>query len=154
MVGKSCWVAILEVTSEYFFNNIPIFIEKNDPYTLRFNVKPIVILNPKYYVPFRIPPVWEVLSFTKKMPINSSIVFYKNSLNKFPSGDGEILEKIIIDQDIKKYEYPQKTLKTPKKNISITKATPNNKQTTIPKVINDGSGNETYPDTSSLREVL
>jgi hypothetical protein len=43
-------------------------------------------------------------------------------------------------------------LKTPKGKISITKSTPNYIQTTIPKVIKDGSRNETYPDSSSLRE--
>ena len=152
MVGKSCWVAILEVMSDYFFDSTPIFIEQDDPYTLRFNVKPIVILDPKYYIPFRNPLVWDALSFTKGLPINSSIVFYKNSLNKFPGGDGEALQEIIFRQVENKTEYPQKKLK-PSKSITATlKPNTYKTQKPKPKVIKEGNGTEANLDSGSLRE--
>ena len=42
MTKLSRWIGILEVASEVFQDDTPIFYEKDDPFVARFKVKPLV----------------------------------------------------------------------------------------------------------------
>ena len=43
------FIGILEITSNFFIDSKPIFTQEDDPFTLRFKVKPIAWLNAIWY---------------------------------------------------------------------------------------------------------
>ena len=60
MTRVSRWCGVLEVESGPFDDDTPMF-GTDDPFPVRFNVKPIVILDPESAVPIRQPQVWQAL---------------------------------------------------------------------------------------------
>jgi predicted RNA-binding protein len=100
MTKLSRWVGILEVTSEYFRDDAPIFYGANDPFVIRFKVRPIVWLTKDRAIPIREDNVWNKLSFTKDWDKASSHWTGKlrNSLNPLNTADGEFLEGLIRSQ--------------------------------------------------------
>lgn len=94
------WVGILEVISEYFRDDEPIFHTTNDPFIIRFNVKPIVWLPKEKSIPIRDERVWNRLSFTKNVDRSSPLWTGKlrNSLNILNDNDGQFLEQFILSQ--------------------------------------------------------
>ncbi len=97
MVKLSRWIGILEVTSTYFKDNTPIFYPTNDPFIIRFKVKPILWLPKEKGIPIHDDQVWKKLSFTKDMTIKSSAWTGKIrcSLNALESSDGQFLEELL-----------------------------------------------------------
>lgn len=105
----SRWVGVLEVTSKYFIDDTPIFTETDDPYVIRFNVKPVSwIDNLENGVPVDDKIIWNNLTFTKELPKKSlkwtSMV--RGSLRKLNESDGEFLVKTLIEQSEKLKSYP------------------------------------------------
>lgn len=100
MTKLSRWFGILEVTSEYFKDNTPIFYTSNDPFIIRFKVRPLVWLSKEKAIPIREDGVWNSLSFTKGYDKNSSHWTGKlrNSLNSLDEGDARFLEQFLIAQ--------------------------------------------------------
>ena len=100
MTKLSRWVGILEVESEYFQDDSPIFYPTDDPFVIRFNVKPIAWLPKEKALPIRESRIWDNLSFTQGYDINSSFWTGKlrNSLNPLDEKDGELLEQAILMQ--------------------------------------------------------
>lgn len=96
----SRWVGVLEVTSEAFKDSTPLFLGEDDPFIIRFKVKPLVWLEKEKGVPIREDKVWNTLSFTKGSDKNSSQWTGKvrASLGQLTGGDGPFLEKLIFDQ--------------------------------------------------------
>ena len=103
----SRWVGILEVTSEYFESDTPLFYSEDDPFVIRFHVKPLVWLPKEKAVPIREDHVWEALSFTQSHDKNSSHWTGKmrNSLNLLSVGDGRFLEELLERQKIDGHIY-------------------------------------------------
>lgn len=108
------WVGILEVESKYFKDNSPIFYPTDDPFIIRFKVKPIAWLSKEKAIPIRSEEIWNHLSFTKGYDVNSSFWTGKlrNSLNALDDKDGKFLEDTILGQvknnitfDIDEQEY-------------------------------------------------
>lgn len=97
----SRWVGVLEVESESFENSDPIFYGQNDPFVIRFKVKPVVWLPKEKAIPIRDSSVWDVLSFTKDIEKNSSAWTGKlrSSLNQLEHHDGQHLERLLIKQE-------------------------------------------------------
>lgn len=93
------WVGILEVESECFEDKTPIY-SPEDPFIVRFKVRPIVWLSMEKAIPIREGFVWNSLSFTKGIDIKSSKWTGKlrNSLNPLIENDGLFLETEIINQ--------------------------------------------------------
>lgn len=58
MTKLSRWVGVLEVIGESFEDDTPIFLEDNDPFTIRFKVKPIVWLEKDDTIPIREDQIW------------------------------------------------------------------------------------------------
>ena len=103
----SCWVGILEVTSEYFESDTPIFYSEDDPFVIRFRVKPLVWLPKENAVPIHDNHIWETLSFTQNYDKNSTHWTGKirNSLNLLSNEDGRFLEELLERQEIDRQTY-------------------------------------------------
>lgn len=101
MTKLSRWVGILEVTSEVFQDDTPLFLEDSDPFTVRFLVKPLVWLAKDKAIPVHEDHVWNQLSFTSGHAKNSSTWTGKlrSSLSQIDAKDAVFLEKLLLDQD-------------------------------------------------------
>lgn len=122
------FIGVLEITSNPFVENTPIFSDTEDPFILRFKVKPIVWLPLEKGIPVHEDIIWNNLSFTKGLQKDSNrwtfMVF--SSPRKWPKEDCEYLEKILLQQDIQKKDYPfsendEKKIKSSKIRISNKK---------------------------------
>lgn len=100
MVKLSRWIGILEVTSTYYKDSTPLFYDNNDPYVIRFRVKPIIWLQKEKSIPIHEEKVWSKLSFTKDVdPKGSSWTgIIRNSLNMLDNEDGQYLEELLTAQ--------------------------------------------------------
>lgn len=98
MVKLSRWIGVLEVVSLYFKNDSPLFYPNNDPYVIRFKVRPIVWLPKEKSIPIHEDKVWKTLSFTKDAEKGSSkwTGIIRSSLNMLNDSDGQFLEQLIL----------------------------------------------------------
>jgi hypothetical protein len=62
MTKLSRWMGVLEVTSDYFKDDTPLFYSTNDPFVIRFKVKPLAWLPKEKAIPIRDERVWNRLS--------------------------------------------------------------------------------------------
>jgi hypothetical protein len=97
MTKLSRWVGVLEVTSECFTDNTPIFYAADDPFVVRFRVNPLVWLPKDKLIPIHDERVWDHLTFTKDLAKNSLAWTGKvrGSLSKLDEDDGRYLETLI-----------------------------------------------------------
>jgi len=100
MTKISRWIGILEVISPYFKDDTPLFYPSDDPFIIRFKVKPVAWLPKEKTLPIRDKRIWDNLSFTKGYDINSSFWTGKlrASLNQLDEQDGVFLEQAILSQ--------------------------------------------------------
>jgi predicted RNA-binding protein len=100
MTKFSRWVGVLEVCSECFGDSTPIFYPEDDPFTIRFKVKPLVWLPKEQTVPIREPRMWENLSFTKDCDPSSGqwTGRIRSSLRQMSDEDGSIIEQLLLEQ--------------------------------------------------------
>jgi len=61
----SRWTGILEVIEGPFEDDTPLFVSDEDPFVVRFRVKPVLWLGRDNAIPMDIPELWKALSFTK-----------------------------------------------------------------------------------------
>lgn len=89
----SRWVGVLEVTSKWFEDSKPIFVERDDPFVLRIKVNAIVWLPLDKSIPIHEDFVWDKLSYTKGLEKNSTkwTGMMRNSLNRLHEIDGLFL---------------------------------------------------------------
>jgi predicted RNA-binding protein len=108
MTKLSRWFGILEVRSEYFRDNTPIFFPADDPFVIRFKVDPVIWLPKEKAVPIREPKVWNALSFTKSLDYEGShwTGKFRNSLNVISDSDGDFIEQLLRQQADGGQEYP------------------------------------------------
>lgn len=103
----SRWAGILEVTSELFIDDTPVFTEENDPFIVRFRVKPLVILPLEQAIPVSEDLIWNHLSFTSKHP-KGSVAWtglVRSSPRKISDDDGSYLERTLIQQSSNQVKY-------------------------------------------------
>jgi predicted RNA-binding protein len=108
MTKLSRWVGILEVLSESFIDDSPRLYEKNDPFVVRFKVKPLIFLPKEQGIPIREDFIWNQLSFTKGHDKHSSswTGLFRGSLNRLDEVDGKFLEMLLLSQVKEVREYP------------------------------------------------
>ena len=108
MTKLSRWIGILEVLSESFIDDTPRFYDKNDPFVVRFRVRPLVWLPKERAVPIREDFVWNRLSFTKGHEKHGSAWtgLFRSSLNRLDDADGQFLEELLIAQEKNGKAYP------------------------------------------------
>lgn len=96
----SRWVGVLEVTSNYYINDTPIFTQTADPFVVRFNVKPVIWLSLENAIPVDEDIIWNSLSFTKHLPKKSLAWtgMVRGSLRKLDDHDGQYLESVLLNQ--------------------------------------------------------
>lgn len=93
----SRWCGALRVESDMYEDDQVIF-DDPDPFTIRFKVKPIVILQPEYAIPIHEDKIWNSLSTTKLYDKSGSnwTGFFRSSLNKFSAEDGDFILDLAI----------------------------------------------------------
>ena len=93
----SRWVGILEVIEGPFISDSPLFYEEEDPFVVRFKVRPLTWLTKEQAAPIKDDEVWNRLSFTKSHQKGSSTWTGKlrSSLNKLPESDGQFLDQLL-----------------------------------------------------------
>lgn len=122
------FVGVLEVKSKYFKDDTPIFDKENDPFMLRFNVKPIVWLPLEKAIPIDEDVIWKNLSFTRNLEKGdrsyTHMLFASPRL--WPKEACIFLERTLLEQAKKLTDYPfteddEKKLRTTKIRISSKK---------------------------------
>jgi predicted RNA-binding protein len=100
MTKLSRWVGVLEVTSAWYEDDTPIFYPEDDPFVIRFKVKPLAWLDKEKAIPIHDDRVWNELSFTRGHDKKSSTWTGKlrASLNRLGVNDGRFLEQLILTQ--------------------------------------------------------
>lgn len=103
----SRWFAVLEVTSEMFQDNSPRFVKADDPFEVRFKIKPLSVLTKEYAIPIKETIVWDNLSLTRDLPKQGSQWTgpFRSSLKQLSNEDGQFLEQLIGSQTAKKTVY-------------------------------------------------
>jgi hypothetical protein len=100
MTRLSRWFGLLEVIEGPFSDSKPIFTAKDDPFTVRFRVRPIVLLEPDNAIPMHDPPLWNSLSFTRDLPAGSWAWsgMVRSSLVRLGDEDGRLLSDALRRQ--------------------------------------------------------
>ncbi|MCO6459548.1 MAG: EVE domain-containing protein [Pirellulaceae bacterium] len=108
MTKLSRWIGVLEVVSECYVDETPIFYPANDPFVVRFRVRPTVWLPRDRCVPIRDNQVWDALTFTKgTSPTDGGWTgMVRRSLNRIPDEDGRFLEQLLRSQESGGETYP------------------------------------------------
>ncbi len=101
MTKLSRWVGVLDVKEGPYKDDAPIFYEEDDPFVVRFSVKPVVWLEKEKTVPIHEDRAWNTLTFTREHSKKTSSWTGKirSSLNQLAPEDGAFLEKLIRSQD-------------------------------------------------------
>jgi predicted RNA-binding protein len=100
MTKLSRWFGVLKVESECFIDKTPIFYPEDDPFIIRFKVRPLIWLPKEKAIPIHEDIVWQHLSFTQRYEKNTSTWTGKlrNSLNRLTDADGKHMEKLLLEQ--------------------------------------------------------
>jgi len=100
MTKLSRWIGVLEVQSEFYKDDSPIFYPKDDPFIIRFKVKSIAWLPKEKAVPIHDEQVWNQLSFTRGLERSNPhwTGKFRCSLNPISDVDGGFLEELIVAQ--------------------------------------------------------
>lgn len=104
----SRWVGVLEIKGKPFTDNTPIFVAANDPYTIRFEVAPVICLDLEKGIPAGSKLLWEKLSFTRHLKPGSSqwTTMVRSSLRLMNDKDGSYLEGVLKQQQVKPLPFP------------------------------------------------
>jgi len=101
MTKLSRWFGVLEVLDGPFQDEKPIFYPENDPFVVRFRVRPAVWLSVEKAIPIYEAEIWDQLSFTRGQtrgtPTWTGSV--RTSLVQLSDGDGRLLESVLLEQN-------------------------------------------------------
>ncbi len=96
MVRMSRWVGVLDVLSEPYIDNSPLFVPDDDPFVVRFKVKASIWLPLEQTVPIHEPDVYSQLSFTRDVkPGGYWLGPLRRSLQKLVDLDGSYLDSLL-----------------------------------------------------------
>lgn len=104
----SRWCGVLEIIDGPFYDKTSIFLEKDDPFTVRFHVQAKVWLPLTETIPIHIDELWQKLSFTRvhNKSSNAWTGLLRNSLNKINEKDGKLLVNLLSMQLEQVTPYP------------------------------------------------
>lgn len=108
LVGVSRWVGALQIISEMYEDATPIFKPTDDPFVIRFKVKPLVALEPIKGIPITADEVWKWLDWTKNIEVGSIGwgANFQRSLRKIPDSNGPLLLNLLQEQERSPRPYP------------------------------------------------
>ena len=122
LVRLSRWCGALQITSDAFLDNEPIF-QDPDPFVVRFKVEPIVLLEPKYSLPIIDESIWNVLSETKDIEKGSQgwAMKFRGSLRQIEGSDGQFLLSRLRDQDTEQrlFEFTKRDLYQLRRTLKV-----------------------------------
>jgi EVE domain len=92
LVRLSRWCGALEVTSKVFLDSTPLFSDP-DPFVVRFNVRPVVALDPERSLPMLDEALWQRLSITREIPFGKPAwgMAFRGSLREIADHDGSVI---------------------------------------------------------------
>lgn len=101
MTKLSRWIGILEIEEGPYIDETPLFYAEDDPFVVRFKVRPLVWLPKEKAVPIHEDHVWDRLSFTQGQDHKSSTWTGKirASLNELSWEDGSFLDRLLHSQE-------------------------------------------------------
>jgi hypothetical protein len=104
----SRWIGILEVASDCFVAQTPLFYPEGDPFVVRFEVRPTTWFERDHTLPIREDYIWNALSFTRDHDKASSkwTGKFRSSLGQLDEADGAFLERVIAQQSIELRPFP------------------------------------------------
>lgn len=104
----SRWFGLLEVNEGPFIDNKPIFTAENDPFVVRFRVRPILWLKIETGIPIHTDDIWRGLSFTRDLEKGSLAWTGKvrGSLVRLDDQDGAFLAEKLKAQATQGRTYP------------------------------------------------
>jgi hypothetical protein len=143
MTKLSRWFGILEVVGDaYFDDQNPIYAAADDPFVIRFKVRPLIWLPPEKAIPIRHESLWNSLSFTKGHDKTSHTWTGKvrGSLNLLDDADGQLIERLLLAQvnggeffPIDSQEYEKLLTHTVRgRDKAVTVSVPQDGDATIP----------------------
>jgi hypothetical protein len=115
LVKLSRWCGSLEVESGAFEDTQPIFADENDPFPIRFKVRPLVMLAFEKAIP--IEELWTQLSFTRELRAGSvgwaQAAKLRQSLVQISEVDGKTIQSALERQvtDGRMYDLDQADLR-------------------------------------------
>jgi hypothetical protein len=104
----SRWFGLLEVVNGPFIDDKPIFDKENDPFVVRFRVRPMVWLDVDKGIPIHDNTIWEGLSFTRGQEkyFLGWTGKVRGSLVRLDDRDGTFLAEKLIAQAAQAKTYP------------------------------------------------
>jgi len=107
LVRLSRWCGALEVKSPAFIDSAPIFSDP-DPFIVRFEVNPLVLLDPDQSPPILDAEVWDALEETKGITKGSRGwgINFRGSLRPISPADGDFLLRLLQRQHDVQTAYP------------------------------------------------
>jgi predicted RNA-binding protein len=108
MTRVSRWFGLLEVIEGPFHDSSPIFHQTDDPFVVRFRVKPVVWLPVEKSIPIHDDALWNRLSFTKghSKATSSWTGKLRASLAPLNDDDGVHIEALLRAQASGGRDYP------------------------------------------------
>jgi hypothetical protein len=104
----SRWIGLLDVIEGPFIDHAPIFVPEDDPFVVRFKVKPVTWLNLENGIPIHDKAIWRALSFTRELERGSLAWTGKvrGSLVRLDDPDGAFLAEKLRVQVERPRTYP------------------------------------------------
>jgi hypothetical protein len=104
----SRWFGLLEVLEGPFIDDKPIFVPENDPFVVRFKVRPAVWLDIEKSLPIHDDEIWARLSFTRELDKGSLgwTGKVRGSLVRLDDPDGSFLAERLTAQATQGKTYP------------------------------------------------
>jgi hypothetical protein len=156
MTRLSRWVGALEVIDGPFIDSTPIFLPENDPFVVRFRVRPVVWLDVDKAIPIRAEKIWNSLSFTKGLE-EGSIAWtgkVRGSLVRLDDEDGKLLFELLRKQSVGGETY----LLDDEDNRKLTTHTVNRPDkivtVSVPDDAKEIDGEEPALETTTVRESI
>jgi hypothetical protein len=156
MTRLSRWVGALEVIDGPFIDSTPIFLSENDPFVVRFRVRPVVWLDVERAIPIRTQQIWNGLSFTRQLE-EGSIAWtgkVRGSLVRLDDEDGKLLFDLLRKQSVggetyaldddEKRKLTTHTVNSPDKIVTVS----------VPDDSNRVDDEEPEPETTTVRESI
>ncbi|MBI4515062.1 MAG: hypothetical protein HY699_04500 [Deltaproteobacteria bacterium] len=155
MTRLSRWFGLLEVLEGPFSDRTPIFVPENDPFTVRFRVRPVVWLPVDRAIPIHDDRIWSSLSFTKDLPKNSIAWTgrVRGSLARLSEADGAILEAALHAQVGGEQLYPVDEDEYRKLSAHRVRRADRDVTVTVPEDAEAAGGDEAVP-TAEVRESV
>ena len=150
----SRWCGVLEVTSEAYEDDRPVF-DDPDPFVVRFKVKPLVVLEFEPSIPIREDAVWNALTITNKHEKDYRYWSgpFRSSLYQFADQDGRLLVELLQDQHESRRNYPLSRSEVKKLAVTKVHSPRGEMEVEIPEIEDPTDPQEEAPATSAQDDV-